>query len=45
MEVSHRGKDFEAVMEDAMSLLKELLDVPRGYSVLFLGEEPACSLP
>ncbi|HDJ33981.1 MAG TPA: 3-phosphoserine/phosphohydroxythreonine transaminase [Bacteroidetes bacterium] len=37
MEVSHRGKDFEAVMEDAMSLLKELLDVPRGYSVLFLG--------
>ncbi len=37
LEVSHRGKDFEAVMDEAQSLLKELLDVPEGYSVLFLG--------
>lgn len=36
MEVSHRGKEFIAVMEEAMALVKELLQVPEGYSVLFL---------
>ncbi len=36
MEVSHRSKEFVAVMEDARSLVKELLQVPDGYSVLFL---------
>ena len=37
MEVSHRGKDFDAVMIEAQALVKELLSVPAGYSVLFLG--------
>ncbi|MDR0713217.1 MAG: 3-phosphoserine/phosphohydroxythreonine transaminase [Bacteroidales bacterium] len=37
MEVSHRGKDFDAVMQEARELVKELLSVPEGYSVLFLG--------
>ena len=37
LEVSHRSKEFVAVMEEARSLVKELLDVPEGYSVLFLG--------
>lgn len=37
MEISHRSKDFQAVMDEAQALLKELLDVPTGYSVLFLG--------
>jgi len=37
MEVSHRGKEFVAVMDEAQSLFKELLDIPKGYSVLFLG--------
>jgi phosphoserine aminotransferase len=37
MEVSHRGKDFEAVMNEAQALVKEVLSVPEGYSVLFLG--------
>ena len=37
MEVSHRGKDFEAVMKEAQALVKEVLSVPDGYSVLFLG--------
>lgn len=37
LEVSHRGKDFEAVMEEAMVLLKELLKVPQGYSVIYMG--------
>jgi phosphoserine aminotransferase len=36
MEVSHRSKEFVAVMEQAQSLVKELLKVPEGYSVLFL---------
>ena len=37
MEISHRSKDFQPVMDEAQSLLKELLDVPAGYSVVFLG--------
>jgi phosphoserine aminotransferase len=36
MEVSHRSKEFIAVMDEAMALVKELLHVPEGYSVLFL---------
>jgi len=37
LEVSHRSKEFEAVINDAENLLKELLGIPEGYSVLFLG--------
>lgn len=37
LEVSHRSKEFVAVMDEAQALVKELLDVPEGYSVLFLG--------
>lgn len=37
MEVSHRGKDFQAVMDETVDLFKELLDIPAGYSVIFLG--------
>ena len=37
MEVSHRGKDFESVINEARALVKEILSVPDGYSVLFLG--------
>lgn len=37
MEVSHRGKDFIAVMDETIALFKELLNVPEGYSVIFLG--------
>ena len=36
MEVSHRSKEFVAVMDQAQALVKELLQVPDGYSVLFL---------
>ncbi len=36
MEVSHRSKEFVAVMDQAQALVKELLKVPEGYSVLFL---------
>ena len=37
MEISHRAKDFQPVVDEAVSLFKELLDVPEGYSVIFLG--------
>lgn len=37
MEISHRTKEFQAVMDEAQALFKELLDVPEGYSILFLG--------
>jgi phosphoserine aminotransferase len=37
MEVSHRSKEFVAVMDEAQALFKELLDIPEGYHVLFLG--------
>lgn len=36
IEISHRSADFVAVMENARALVKELLEVPEGYSVLFL---------
>ncbi len=36
MEVSHRSKEFVAVMDEAQALVKELLKVPDGYSVLFI---------
>lgn len=37
MEVSHRGKEFSAVMAEARSLFKELLDIPEDFEVIFLG--------
>ncbi len=37
MEVSHRGKEFIAVMDEAQQLFKDLLKIPEGYEVLFLG--------
>jgi len=36
IEISHRSKPFVEVMNKAQSLVKELLEVPDGYSVLFL---------
>jgi phosphoserine aminotransferase len=37
IEISHRSKEWEAVMEECRSLWKELLNIPDNYSVLFLG--------
>jgi len=37
MEISHRSKEFTAVMEQAQQLFKELLDIPDGYHVLLVG--------
>ena len=36
-EISHRAKNFQPVVDEAEALVKELLQVPEGYSVLFLG--------
>ena len=36
IEISHRSKDFVEVIENARSLVKEILCIPKGYSVLFL---------
>lgn len=36
-EISHRAKDFQPVVDEVVALIKELLEVPEGYSVLFLG--------
>jgi len=36
MEMSHRGKEFMSIAEQAESDLRELLDIPSGYHVLFL---------
>ena len=37
LEISHRSKEFTAVIEEAAALVKELLEIPEGYHVLFLG--------
>ena len=36
IEISHRSQPFVDVMDKAQNLVKELLEVPEGYSVLFL---------
>lgn len=36
IEISHRSQPFVDVMENAQKLVKELLNIPKGYSVLFL---------
>jgi phosphoserine aminotransferase len=37
LEISHRSKEFVACMNDTIALFKELLGIPAGYQVLFLG--------
>lgn len=36
LEMSHRSKEMVAMAENAVALVKEVLNVPNGYSVLFL---------
>jgi phosphoserine aminotransferase len=37
LEISHRSKEFEAILNETISLFKEILSIPDGYSILFLG--------
>lgn len=36
LEISHRSADFVKVMEEARDLVKKALNIPEGYTVLFL---------
>ena len=36
IEISHRSQPFVDVMDKSIALVKDLLEVPNGYSVLFL---------
>jgi phosphoserine aminotransferase len=36
LEISHRSAEFEAVLNEAVALVKELFNVPEGYSVIFM---------
>lgn len=37
LEISHRSKEFVAVMDETQAMFKELLSIPEGYSVIFVG--------
>lgn len=37
LEISHRSKDFQNILDETVSLFKELLQIPEGYQVIFLG--------
>jgi phosphoserine aminotransferase len=37
LEISHRSKEFVACINGTIALFKELLEIPAGYQVLFLG--------
>ena len=36
MEMSHRGKEYSEIHEETIANIKELLNIPDGYSVLFM---------
>lgn len=36
IEISHRSKEFMGIMEEAQNLVREILNVPDNYSILFL---------
>lgn len=37
IEISHRSKEFQAIMDETVALFKEQLNIPENYHVLFLG--------
>lgn len=37
LEISHRSKEFDAVMNEAVALFRELLNIPDNYHVIFVG--------
>ena len=48
LEISHRAKYFQPVVDEAEALMKELLGIPDGYRVIFLGGGASlqfCMLP
>ena len=48
LEISHRAKYFQPVVDEAEALMRELLGIPENYSVIFLGGGASlqfCMLP
>lgn len=45
MEMSHRSKVYETIIQEAEADLRELLSIPDNYKVLFCRGEPICSFP
>ena len=43
MEISHRGKEFIQVAEEAEQDFRSLLNIPSNYKVLFSRERKSCS--
>jgi phosphoserine aminotransferase len=37
LSISHRTKDFEAVLDSAQALMRELLNIPENYHIYFVG--------
>ncbi|MDP1621655.1 MAG: 3-phosphoserine/phosphohydroxythreonine transaminase [Bacteroidales bacterium] len=37
LEISHRSKEFQAILDETVALFNELLNIPEGYKVIFLG--------
>ncbi len=44
MEMSHRSKAFETIIQEAEADLRELMDIPDNYKVLFCRAEHLSSL-
>lgn len=36
MEMSHRSKDYQQIIDDAFALLKEVMQIPDNYNILFM---------
>ena len=48
LEISHRAKYFQPIVDEAEALMRELLGIPENYSVIFLGGGASlqfCMLP
>ena len=45
MEMSHRSKAFDQIIQEAEKDLRDLMHIPDNYKVLFLQGEHLCSLP
>ena len=45
MEMSHRSKAFDQIIQEAEKDLRDLMHIPDNYKVLFLQAEHLCSLP
>ena len=45
MEMSHRSKTYQAILDEAEADLRELMGIPENYKVLFLQGGASSSLP